>query len=337
MAVDYDLVVIGSTPAGIYAAKSAVQLQARVALVTQSDRPKNANWEDIFLPNDVLFNYSFATVGRFKNLLANSSLTATKDSLSLSLTEAGEWIQDSKRAVQSLDSLSNLATLGVDVIVGKGEFCAKPQLKLQVETRSLISRRFLLATGSNFTADFLDPDVCKNYLTIRDLEREKLSELPTNIIIIGSEPIALELAHNLSIFGKKVTLVVREKRILPQEDRDISSLMQAQLEAAGIAILVDSHISQIKIINEQKWVQAGDRAICADEIIVADCRQPNIAELNLAGVNVKHDRRRVCVNQKLETTNPNIYACGDLIGGYSLPNIARYEVKVYPPIRSPQA
>ena len=66
----------------------------------------------------------------------------------------------------------------------------------------------------------------------------------------------------------------------------------------------------------------------ADEVIFVDCRQPNVEGLNLAGVGVKSDRRRTLVNQKLQTTNPNIYACGDLIGGYALPNVTRYEVNL---------
>ena len=328
MAVDYDLVVIGSSWEGIYAAKNAAKLQARVALVTQTE-PTKDNKDSVFLPDDLLFNYSLATLGKFQNLLADNYLSYEADSFArFSLAKADTWILDRKTAVQSLNSLSDLAALGVDVVVGKGQFSAAPNLALQVKRRKLTARRFLLATGTNFIPDFIDRKTSKNYLTLRDIPQEKLSSLPTNIIIIGGDPAAIELAQHLSLFHKKITLVVRETRLLFREDRDLSSLMQGQLEAAGIDILVDTHISQIKTIQGRKCIQAGDRTLWADEVIVVDYRQPNIAGLNLAEVNVKCDRRRVCVNQKLETTNPKIYACGDLIGGYSLPNIAQYEANI---------
>lgn len=321
MAVDYDLVVVGSSLAGIYAARNAIKLQARVALVTQCDRH--------YLPNDVLFNYSLGVVGHFKNILDNSCFISTQNrEESLSLTSSTHWIDDTSLAVKNLSSLSTLSALGVDVIAAKGEFCSSPNLELKVKKRSLRSRRFLLATGSNYIPDFADSNTAKNYLTFRDLGDYKLHNLPKNIIVVGSEPIALELAQTLSVLGKQITLVVKEKRILPQEDRDISILIQAQLEADGVNILTNSTVSQVKIINNQKWLQAGDHALSADEIIIADYRQPNIAGLNLAGVNVKYNRQKVYVNAKLETTNPNIYACGDLIGGYILPNIAQYEAKL---------
>ena len=322
MAVDYDLVVIGSSPAGIYAAKRAVQLQARVALITQSEH-------HYFLPNDTLFNYSLSTIVKFRNSLENNAfVTAVTTVLPYSLSKSEDWIKETNRLVESLNSLSDLAALGVDVIVGKGEFYRLPRVGLKVKERELKSRSFLLATGSNFVPSFVDPNAPKDYLTLRDLDSNELGNLPQNIIIVGGEPLALELAQALTFFGKEITLIVKEDSILSPEDRDIRALMMAQLEANGMNIITDADVSQIKVIDNQKWLQAGDCALSADEIIVADYRQPNIAGLNLAGIDVKYNHQRVYVNEKLQTSNPNIYACGDLIGGYNLPNVAQYEAKV---------
>ncbi len=319
MAVEYDLVIVGSSWAGMYAAKNAVQLQARVALVTQCD--------ERYLPNDTLFNQSLGEIGRFNDRRGNS-FVSTATIPDFALAEANNWIENTNLAIQSLNSLANLAVLGVDVIVGKGEFYRLPQLGLQVEGRKLRSRNFLLATGSNFVPPFFPLKASEDYLTLRDLENGKLSDLPTDIIVVGGDPTALELAQTLARLGKKITLVVQQSRILPQEDLDISTFILAQLEAEGIEIYTNSVVSQIKIINQQKWLQAGDRALVAAEIIIVDYRQPNIAGLNLAGVDVKYNEQRVYVNSKLQTTNPRIYACGDSIGGYCLPNITRYEVNL---------
>ncbi len=92
--------------------------------------------------------------------------------------------------------------------------------------------------------------------------------------------------------------------------------------------MTNSPITRIEELNGKKWIQAGNRAIETEAIIFTDNRKPNIAGLNLAGVNVKDDCAKISVNDKLQTTNPQIYACGDLLGGYSLANVDRYEVNI---------
>jgi pyruvate/2-oxoglutarate dehydrogenase complex dihydrolipoamide dehydrogenase (E3) component len=315
MAVDYDLVVIGSSWVGIYAAQQAVQLQARVALVTSCD--------DLFLPNDALMINTLSKIGYWNDRLANNPVT--KVSARVSLTAAKDCLNRVTSTIQTKNSLANLAALGVDVIAGKGEFCRLPHLAFQTAHRKLRSRAFLLATGANYS-QIADRDA-HDCLTLSQLW-QNLDSLGRNIIIVGANPAALELAQTLARFDKSVTLVTAQPRILPQEESEFAFLLQAQLEAEGVKLYLNSPISQIKTIDGQKWVQAGDRALTTEQIIIADGQQPNIESLNLAGVGVKYDRQKVFVNRKLQTSNPHIYACGDLLGGYSLPNIARYEVNL---------
>ena len=318
MAVDYDLVIIGSSWAGIYAAKNAVQLQARVALVTQSDRH--------YLPNDALLSHSLSEIARFKERLADNPFGLSQPNNATSLTTS-DWLKETYWQLEGSNSLAHLAALGIDVIVGKGKFYSQPKLGFQVNRRSLRSRNFILAVGASCSPPFSDKNQAGAYLTLRDLEHRDIESLPQSIIIIGGEPIALELAQTLASFNKQVTLVVESSRILPHEDLDIAILVQAQLEATGIKI-VTGFISQVRLTSEQKRLKAGDLVLTADEVIIVGYRQPNIAALNIEAVDVKCDRRKVLVNQKLQTTNPYIYACGDLIGGYSLPNVAQHEVSL---------
>ncbi|MGL5833394.1 MAG: FAD-dependent oxidoreductase [Waterburya sp.] len=318
MAVDYDLVVVGSSWVGIYAAQKAVQLQARVALVT--------NCDDLFLPNDTLTSHILGEVGSWNYQLGNNPFTQV--SHQVSLTTAQDWSHSITSTIQHQNSLTNLAALGVDVIPGRGEFCTLPHLAFQTAHRKLRSRAFVLATGANYVADFIDQQDTNDYLTLRDLWQTDLSTLGQNIIVVGGDPLALELAQTLARFEKTVTLVTAQPRILPQEDLEFALLLQAQLETEGVKLYLNSPVSQLKILDGQKWLQAGDRALTADQVIMADTRQPNIGGLNLARVNVKYNRHKVYVNRKLQTSNPHIYACGDVIGGYSQPNIARYEANL---------
>lgn len=321
MAVDYDIVVIGSSQEGIYAAKNAAQLEARVALVTQSDR--------FYLPNDSLFNSSLSAVIRHRVACSRNFVTSPAENLSSSfdLSKVSSWRENIETEVQGLNSLSVLAALGVDIIVGRGSFGNFPQLGFQIKSRILKSSKFLLCTGTNFAPDFADNTTLQRCLTLRDLTESSLADLPNSAIVIGKDPSALALAQNLAAVGKQITLVVRDSSILSREDPDISILIQAQLEAIGVRVYTNFSIDRLEIADKRKTVIGNGTVLTAEEIIIADCRQPNISELNLTTVGVKYNRHRILVNRKLATTNPHIYACGDMIGGYQSPKIAEYEAK----------
>ncbi len=322
MAVDYDLVVIGSTQEGIYAAKTAATLQARVALVTQNDTE--------YSDRGIIINHSVGEIARWNFIRANHPFDIKSDIFNpITLTTAQDWAIEVESTIKTHNSLSHVAALGVDVILGKGEFCRLPKLAFNIGKRKLRSRYFLLATGAKFTVESTNNFETNVFFTLDDIWRLKnLNDLPDRLVIIGSYPQSLELAQTLSRFGKNITLIVESKCLLPLEDLETSQLIQAYLEAEGITILTNCTISQIKEINNQKWLQVGDHAIETDEIILANYRQPNITDLNLAGINVKYNAKQIIVNSKLQTTNPQIYACGDLIGGYSLPNIALHEANI---------
>jgi pyruvate/2-oxoglutarate dehydrogenase complex dihydrolipoamide dehydrogenase (E3) component len=168
-----------------------------------------------------------------------------------------------------------------------------------------------------------------DFLTVTEVLNQKdLASLPKNLVLIGDSFRSLEVVHSLARLGKSITLIIEKERLLPQEDLDVALFLQAHLEAERVKIITNSPIIQIKKIEQKKWLQAGSYAIETDEIIFAGESIPNIDGLNLAGVGVKYQSDRILVNNYLQTTNHQIYACGDLIGGYSLPNLAHYEANI---------
>ncbi|MDJ0687400.1 MAG: NAD(P)/FAD-dependent oxidoreductase [Xenococcaceae cyanobacterium MO_188.B32] len=325
MAVDYDLVVIGSSREGIYAAATAARLQARTALVTQ-------NIEENSYSSEILFCHSLAQIARFVRIsqenvfgiYSQPSISAIAE-----LTEARNWSKAVNCTLTEENSLTSLATLGVDVVYGKGEFCRLPQQALIVGNRKLRSRSYLIATGTYSIIEFQEVIQDCGYLTLRDIYRQQdLSSLPHCLNIVGDSPHTLMLAQSLARLGKQIVLILAEKRLLPYEDAEASMLIQAQLEAEGVKILTSSPILQSKNLEEKKWLQVGDIAIETDEIILTGTKKPNVEGLNLAGVGVNCKPDRILVNKKLQTSNPHIYACGDVLGGYFSPSIAQYEANI---------
>jgi pyruvate/2-oxoglutarate dehydrogenase complex dihydrolipoamide dehydrogenase (E3) component len=342
MTVEYDLIVIGGSMAGTYAAIAATQLNARVALV--ENEQLQTNW----LAHGALYTKAFSQVGRVAQQVRDAPLLGIHSQLadstqqlqipSVELNEARQWAEAVVYTCSEQSSPAVLASLGVDVVIGVGEFYRRPHLGFMVNDRRLRARSYLIATGSRPAVPDIEGLQNIDYLTPTDIWREGLKEglkdensnqpLQGSWVVIGGGPIGIQLAQTLVRLNCHVALVTSAPRILSKEDPEASVLVQAQLEAEGIRVLTDSPVSQVRQIDEKKWVQAGNHAIEADEILLAVGQKPNVESLNLEGVGVKFDQQGLELNEKLQTTNPRIYGCGDVAGGYQFAHIAQYEASI---------
>ncbi|MEH1839581.1 MAG: NAD(P)/FAD-dependent oxidoreductase [Nostoc sp.] len=326
MTIDYDVVIIGGSLAAYYAALAATQLRATVALV----EPK----VDYGFTN----HHALTEIGKLAQKLndapsfgihATHTDTSEECHISMAWQEAMLYAQCVASNLQEQHSPAILAASGVDIIVGNGQFQSSPQLTFAVNNRILRARSYLLASGSRPEIPDIEGLQATGYLTLSNIWQSfQRGILPKNWVVIGGIPQSIEIAQTLARFGCSVTLVVKHPYLLRNIDPDIAILLQAQLEVEGVRVFTERPVTQVRLIDDKKWIQAGDKAIETDEILVATGQQPNIESLNLAKVGVKWHQRSLVVNDKLQTTNHRIYACGDVIGGYDFANIANYEAKI---------
>ncbi|MBE9199011.1 MULTISPECIES: NAD(P)/FAD-dependent oxidoreductase [unclassified Nodularia (in: cyanobacteria)] len=326
MTIDYDLVIIGGTLAGRYAALAASQLKATVALVESQVNYGFSQHQALSEIGKIVHNMNDVAGLGIHTINADP---ADKCQVSVAWTEAKVYTQGVVSNIQEQNSPANLAAQGVDVIFGSGQFQSSPHLAFAVNERLLRGRTYLLASGSVLCHPEIEGLQTTDYLTLSNIWRSlKQASLPKNWVIIGGVPQSIEVAQTLARLGCSVTLAVKSASILPYADPEIAHLLQAQLEVDGVRVLTEKPVTQVKLIEGKKWVQAGDKAIETDEILVATGQKPNIELLNLADVGVKWRQRRLVVNDKLQTTNHRIYACGDVIGGDDFTNVAHYEARI---------
>lgn len=327
---DYDVVIIGGSPVGRYAAVQATQLRAKVALVEPPQETITALKQNLPQASpllDLLTPHALSYHGKLIQQLSSIN------QLSFNLTaatahEVMRWAEGVVSNLEDQNSLNILSALGVDVIIGYGQFEKTSLLAFTVSNRRLLARTYLIATGSRPAIPKIEGLQTTGYLTPPEIWQSLTSQSPPQRwVIIGGDPAAIQLAQTLTRFGLNATLVVKRSHLLAKEDPEIAQLVQANLEAEGVRVLTKTPVIHVKRIEDKKWVQAGDEAIETDEILLGAGQLPNIEALNLESVGVKW-HRRLQLNQKLQTTNPRIYACGDAIGGYQFANIANYEARI---------
>jgi pyruvate/2-oxoglutarate dehydrogenase complex dihydrolipoamide dehydrogenase (E3) component len=318
---DYDLTIIGGTSAGIQAAIAAARCRARVALVAHQPWNTQSLWLQYSLYE--FLHRSWATGCPHLETVPEYPIE-----------QAARLTSNVVSALQERYSVAALSSLGIDVISISGEFYNRPHLQLQVGDRCLRSRTYLLAMTVQPLPAGIPGLLVGKYLTPEDALGRLLQ--PGHLgnqhwLVVGDDPTAVEMSQLLARCGIAVTLAAPASRLLPLEDQDVSALVQAQFEAEGITVLTGQTIQQVQAQGNRQRVSLSHGAakvsdLVVDEILWCDRNQvQGLEALNLAAAGVKQLSDRIVTNSYLQTTNPQIYVCGSLLGGYDRAELGHYE------------
>lgn len=304
----YDLVVIGAGTAGLVTAAGAAGLGARVALV-----------ERHLMGGDCL------NVGCIpsKALLRSAHAAAELGRAAGFGIPGPDRIADFRAVMERLrrlraeiaphDGVRRFEQLGVDVFLGPARF--HDQSQVEVHGTRLPFRRAVIATGARASLPEIPGLQEANPLTNETVFN--LTELPRRLVVLGGGPIGCELAQAFQRLGSRVTLLHSKGHVLDREDPDASAVVQKAMTRDGVQLVLEGKVTSVERTGPEIRinVQQGNATleVTGDALLVAAGRTPNVSGLNLDGVGVDHDARRgIVVNDFLQTTNPRIYACGDV-------------------------
>jgi pyruvate/2-oxoglutarate dehydrogenase complex dihydrolipoamide dehydrogenase (E3) component len=294
----YHLVVIGAGPAGLVASKVAATLGARVALI-----------ERRAMGGDCL------NVGCVpsKTLLAAARC-------GLSFTAAMERVRTVRPQIAEHDSVEAYTRAGVDVYLGPGRFVGAHEI--QLGTQVLRTRKTLVATG----ARPLVPPV-PGLQELQPLTNETVFDLtaqPRRVAVLGGGPVGCELAQAFARLGTQVELMEMQPRLLPHDDPDAAHLVAQALTRDGVRLHLGSRLSSCRRSESGQVLEleSGER-LEADAVLVAVGRLRNVEELNLEAAGVRYDQRSgIEVDRHLRTSNPAVYAAGDVCSQYQFTHVA---------------
>ena len=215
--------------------------------------------------------------------------------------------------ISHVDSAHRYKQLGVDVFIGEGHFTGKDTIDVGGTTVAFV--KAVVCTGARAIALPIPGLQEAGFLTNETIF--SLTERPARLAVIGAGPIGCELAQSFARFGSQVLVFEQECRILPREDGEAADVVKQAMMNDGVEFTCRANITHVSRHGPQRTihyeVDGQTKEWVADEILIGIGRAPNVEGLGLETVGVEYDTRAgVTVNDKLQTTNPKIYAAGDI-------------------------
>jgi pyruvate/2-oxoglutarate dehydrogenase complex dihydrolipoamide dehydrogenase (E3) component len=232
-------------------------------------------------------------------------------------------------AIEPHDSPERFRGLGIDVIFGSGAF-TDPRT-FEVHGRKITAKKFVLATGSRAAIPPIPGIDAVSYLT-NDTLFDLREDVP-RLAILGAGPIGCEMAQAFCRLGSSVDVLELGSRILEKEDVDVSEVVAVRLRDEGVRFHLQQRIERAENadggIRLNGTSEDGSKnVISATHLLIAAGRKPNVDGLNLESAQVKVDKGRIVVDDRLRTSNKNIYACGDVAGSYQFTHVAEYQAGI---------
>ncbi len=322
----YNLVVIGAGTAGLVTAAGAAGLGARVALI-----------ERRFMGGDCL-NYGCvpskalircATAVHDVKVADRYGVHVTGDA-DVDFAYVMERMRKLRGQISENDSVQRFTDLGIDVFLGEGRFTHSNTV--EVEGKKLRFRKAVIATGARAASPAIPGLDQVEYLDNENLFN--LTERPARLLVVGGGPIGCEMSQAFQRLGSEVTLVDQASRVLGKEDADAAGLVQQALLADGVSLQLSVTELRFEPRGKEKaacWMDAEGRLqeLVVDEVLIAVGRAPNLSGLGLETVGVKFDPCiGVQVNDRLQTTNPKIFAAGDVCSHYQFTHAADFLARI---------
>lgn len=324
MTQEVDLVVLGGGGAGVYAATRASKQGATVILV------ENRRIGGVCLNWGGPATKTLTSVMELCKSVQNGSRMGIQGSISVDWNILRKY-KDTLCARFSKFGEIALTRNGVTIKLGTGQILSPTEVKITLTSGEELvkTHNILIAVGSQPSTilgiELKDPVLDSDQLL--DLDTP-----PKSLLVIGGGVVGLEFATIFNLLGTKVTVVELLPSLFPTEEPEVGSFLKRHLTKQGMQILLDSKVTNIASVTNGADVTIQtpneELSMVADKVLMAVGRHPNIDSESLQALGIQTTRRGITVNNRMQTTVPNIWAAGDIVTPYLLANTARMEAKV---------
>ena len=318
---NYDLIVIGSGPGGQRAAIQAAKCGKRVALIEKQSSIGGTCINFGTIPSKTLREAVLHLSGfHYQNLYGMDyrvKQTITMDDLMFRV----------KRVIETEISVtqSQLQRNGIEMLHGTASFTDANHIRVENGSgaQTLSAGTIIIATGTKPAAS---PKVPFNHRNILNSDQIfTMKEIPKTMIVVGGGVIGMEYVCMFATLGVRVILVEKRARLLEFADAEMVEALSYQLRDRRVTMRLNEEVESVEETPDGKVVATlvSKKKIYADALLYAVGRHGNVAELDLAAAGLEADHRgRITVDENYRTSQPNIYAVGDVIGFPSLASVS---------------
>lgn len=308
----WDLLVVGGGSAGLVGARTAASLGASV-LLADRDRPGGDCLWTGCVPSKALL----AAAAAAADARAAERFGVRVDGVRVDFGAVMAHVRGAIAAIEPVDSPDALRSAGIQVARGTARFTGPATA--EIDGAAVRFRQALVATGADPAIPSV-PGLAGAAPLTSDTVWD-LDELPARLVVLGGGTIGCELGQAFARLGSRVAVVEAEPRLLPTEDPDASEIVAAALAADGVAVRTGVAMTAVEAGRAVRL--ADGTALEADAVLVALGRRPDTRGLDLVvgGVRID-DRGFVVVDPHLRTTNPRIWAAGDVTGHPQFTHVA---------------
>ena len=319
---DYDMLVIGSGPAGQRAAIQAAKLNKRVALVERSDVVGGVMINTGTIPSKTLREAALYLTGYREHGVYGESYKVKRFIRMEDLLVRTDHVMQSEIDVTRHQLLRNR----VELITAEASFVDANTVLLSFADgqgeRRATADKIVIAVGTSVTRVDQIPFDGQRIFVSDDIL--KLDRLPRTLAIVGAGVIGLEYASIFAILGVRVTLIDMMPRLLPFVDSEIVDSLVYHLRQNRVTLRLGEEVAGIEAVDDERGERvkirlASGKQIVTEKALYSIGRTGSTESLNLPAIGVGADARgKIKVNSNYQTTAPHIYAVGDVIGFPSL-------------------
>ncbi len=318
---DRNLVVLGAGSAGLVTAYIAAAVKARVTLVEKNKMGGDCLYTGCVPSKALIRSAKFLAHARRANEFGFNSADVTFD-----FSDVMERIQRVIKTIEPHDSIERYSELGVECITGEAKITSP--WTVEVNGNTLTTQNIVIAAGARpFVPPITGIDDIAYYTSDTIWE---LRELPKRLVVLGGGPIGCELTQCFARFSSHVSQIEMLPRLLIREDTEISEMVMQRFKKEGISVLTNHRAREFLIENGEKVLicehQGKDIRIPFDALLVAVGRTANTSGYGLEDMDIPiTDTKTIETNEFLQTSYPNIYACGDVAGPFQFTHTAAHQ------------
>ena len=315
---DRNLIVIGGGSAGLVTAYIAAAVKARVTLI-EKDKMGGDCLNTGCVPSKAILR----SAKLLDHIRRAREFGMRQANAEFDFADVMERVARVVKEVEPHDSVERYTELGVECL--KGHATLVDPWTVDIDGRKLTAKNIVIATGAEPFVPPIPGLKEAGYLTSENVWA--LRRQPRRLVVLGGGPIGSELTQAFARLGSKVTQVEMLPRILPREDEEIAQMAMQRFREEGVDIRVGTKAKAVKVVDGEKRLvcekDGKEEEIAFDEILVAVGRIARLKGYGLQELGIRHGRS-IEVNEYLQTSIPNIYACGDVAGPYQFTHTAAH-------------